>query len=151
MIAPLAIAARVTVAGVPSWILWVLIGIGLAALVFGAFLALNTRTFLSRSLEAQGDVVALEERTRIRSPHALIHPVVAFKTLSGRSVRFTSPSGSFPPESAVGDRVAVLYQAEQPEAARIRSFSSLWLFPLVFGGVGAVFLFLAAVFYAFAQ
>ena len=151
MIQTLSIATRITTNPVPLWVPWALVGVGTAALIGGALMALGSRQFLSRAAEAQGEVVALEERTRIKSPHPLIHPVVVFKTLSGQSVRFTSPSGSFPPEAAVGDRVSVLYQAGQPEAARIRSFSSLWLFPLVFGGVGLAFLLLGAVGYAFTQ
>ncbi|MCC7359429.1 MAG: DUF3592 domain-containing protein [Anaerolineales bacterium] len=41
-----------------------------------------------------------------------------------------------PPAYAVGDRVTVRYDRANPETARLDSFVELWLFPLVFGGVG---------------
>ncbi|MFE0100699.1 DUF3592 domain-containing protein [Streptomyces sp. NPDC059009] len=51
---------------------------------------------------------------------------------------FRSPTGSNPPSYERGDRVEVLYRADSPEDARINGFASLWLLPLIFGGIGLV-------------
>ena len=129
----------VTTHPVPSWLPWILFGIAGALLAGVGLLAARTRAFLSRATEAHGEVVALEERRRIRSPRPLYFPVVVFTTPSGQRNRFTSPSGSADPDHAVGDAVTVLFDAERPDAACIRSFASLWLVPIVLGGFGLVF------------
>jgi hypothetical protein len=66
-------------------------------------------------------------------------PVIVFITDSGQKVRFTSLASSYPPRYAVGDSVPVLYEANRPDQARIRSFHDLWFMPSLLGGLGLVF------------
>lgn len=46
---------------------------------------------------------------------------------------------SKPPAFSVGDKVTVLYKADDPADAHIDSFVERWLFLIIFGGLGAVF------------
>jgi hypothetical protein len=46
---------------------------------------------------------------------------------------------SLPPAYHVGETVNVLYLESDPYDARIESFTSLWLLPMIFGGIGAIF------------
>jgi Protein of unknown function (DUF3592) len=68
-------------------------------------------------------------------------PKVKFRTPSGREVIFQSEMGSSSEARRIGDTVAVRYRSEQPDVAEIDSFMPLWGLPVLFGGLGAVFLF----------
>jgi len=46
---------------------------------------------------------------------------------------------AYPAKYAVGDAVRVLYEADCPEQARIRSFHALWFICFLFGGLGLLF------------
>ena len=61
-------------------------------------------------------------------------PVVEY-TVRGVDYRLTGTYTN-PPAYDVGDRVTVRYERANPENARLDSFVELWLFPVVFGGVG---------------
>ncbi len=102
----------------------------------------RTIAFLSKAREATGKVIALEEAPP-QQPGAdeleTYAPVIVFTTHSGQKTRFTSPASSYPSRYAVGDFVPVLYEANRPDQARIRSFYDLWFVPLLFGGLGVVF------------
>ena len=64
-------------------------------------------------------------------------PVVAY-TVRGVDYQMTGTYTS-PPAYDLGDRVTVRYDRADPETARLDSFVELWLFPLVFGGLGLLF------------
>ena len=68
-------------------------------------------------------------------------PKVRFQTASGREVTFESEMGSSSEAGRIVDTVAVRYRPDQPEAAEIDSFMSLWGVALLSGGLGLVFLF----------
>jgi hypothetical protein len=65
--------------------------------------------------------------------------IVRFSTLTGRKITFRESFGSGK-GVAVGSAVEVLYLADNPRKARIRSFGSLWLVPSVIGGAGIFFI-----------
>jgi hypothetical protein len=117
---------------------FLLIGIGL--FVAAARYLTRTRTFLGKSAEAIGEVVALEEEPATEPGDPCTYrPVVSFPIDSTRRVRFKSMAHSNPPEYEVGESVRVLYDPDRPGEARIRSFTSLWLPPTVLGGLGLIF------------
>jgi len=66
------------------------------------------------------------------------HPVVEFTSADGVRRKFRDSTGSNPPAYDEGEQVEVLYRADSPEDARINGFASLWLLPLIFGGIGLV-------------
>jgi hypothetical protein len=86
----------------------------------------------------EGQVVGLKE-TLTTEEKATFAPVVRFTTADGRTIEFTSGVSSRPPAHAVGDRVMVHYDPGSG-AAEIRSFGTLWLFPIAFLGFGALLL-----------
>ncbi|WSQ14575.1 DUF3592 domain-containing protein [Streptomyces sp. NBC_01231] len=130
--------------GARQWIAFGTIGFGSLFLVIGLILAGVSVSFLSDAERAKGTVVALDWRNDSSSasrkqrgnnePHA--YPVVEFTSSDGTQKTFRNSTGSNPPSYEEGDRVEVLYHADSPEDARINGFVSLWLLPLIFGGLG---------------
>jgi hypothetical protein len=113
-----------------------LVGVGLLA---GAVaLALNTRSFIATAKSAQG-VVTQMIRDRDNDGSVTYRPVVEFTTMDGRKHTFESNMSSNPPSYRVGESVEVLHAAHHPADARIRDFGSLWLAPVILGGIGTVF------------
>jgi len=60
-------------------------------------------------------------------------------------VTFNSTSGSYPSPYKRGDRVTVLYDPKKPQRARIMSFRSMWLAPVLCFGIGGIMLFTGSV------
>ena len=86
------------------------------------------------ALEADGVVVDLRRAGKGGS-----RPVVEYRV--GDQVRSVEGSISTkPPAYSVGDKVRVLYDPANPPDARINSFVERWLFSVIFGGVGILFL-----------
>ncbi|WP_051095249.1 DUF3592 domain-containing protein [Streptomyces sp. LaPpAH-108] len=123
------------------------IAFGVLFLGIGAAVAGVSVSYLASAERAQGTVVALEWRDghssgvsrHRRSSGPSAYPVVAFTTKDGERRTFRSDAGSNPPAYEEGERVEILYRADSPEDARINGFLSLWLLPLIFGGIGALF------------
>ncbi|MGW5868593.1 DUF3592 domain-containing protein [Streptomyces sp. NPDC055239] len=103
-------------------------------------------SFLADAERAPGTVVSLEWRNDIhgtsRKQRAndgpTAYPVVEFTPADGTPRTFRGSAGSNPPSYDRGEQVEVLYLADSPEDARINGFASLWLLPVVLGGIGFV-------------
>jgi len=70
-------------------------------------------------------------------------PVVEFKARDGKRRTVQLNEGSNPQSHEVGDEVTVLYEPENPNDARIKSFGSsalMWILPSITGLLGAAFL-----------
>ncbi|MGW7519960.1 DUF3592 domain-containing protein [Streptomyces sp. NPDC054796] len=121
-----------------------MIAFGTLFLVIGLIVAGTSVSFLTSAERAQGTVVDLEWRVShtesSRKKHGddkpSAYPVVEFTSADGTPRTFHSSTGSNPPSYERGERVEVLYRADAPEDARINGFASLWLLPLIFGGIG---------------
>ncbi|MDG4862986.1 DUF3592 domain-containing protein [Streptomyces sp. T-3] len=126
---------------------------GFGAIVFGSLflvaaviLAGMSVSDLANAERAQGRVVALEWRNddsgTSRKQHGndepAAYPVVEFTSADGIPRTFKSSFGSNPPSYEEGEQVEVLYDADSPEDAQINGFASLWLLPLLFGGIGVL-------------
>ncbi|MGD6747419.1 DUF3592 domain-containing protein [Streptomyces sp. BH106] len=128
---------------------WVVLGVsafGGIFLVVGLILAWSSVSLLREADRTTGRVVAVEWRdshigvtrkTRERDKPSA-YPVVEFTTADGTPHTFRSSTGSNPPSYEEGERVEVLYRADDPEDAQINGFLSLWLLPLIFGGIGLI-------------
>ncbi|MCX4734334.1 DUF3592 domain-containing protein [Streptomyces sp. NBC_01363] len=132
--------------GVRWWITFGTITFGTLFLVVGLILAGVSASFLTDAERAPGTVVALERRNdhngasrkKRESDRPVAYPVVEFTSADGTPRTFRSSTGSNPPSYEQGERVEVLYRSDSPEDARINGFASLWLLPLLFGGIGLV-------------
>lgn len=133
--------------GARKWITFGAMAFGALFLVIGLILAGVSVSFLTDAERAPGTVVSLEWRTDHHSSgyrkkgvsdEPMAYPVVEFTSADGTRRTFRNSTGSNPPSYEEGERVEVLYRADSPEDARINGFVSLWLLPLVFGGIGLV-------------
>ncbi|MEW2129006.1 DUF3592 domain-containing protein [Streptomyces sp. NPDC005435] len=129
------------------WLVWGFLAAGVLFLGIGVALGGMSVSFLSSAERAQGTVIALNwgsshsgyGRSSRGSGGPSAHPVVTFRAKDGEQHMFTSSAGSNPPAYDRGESVEVLYRANDPDDARINGFLSLWLLPVVFGGLGVVF------------
>lgn len=119
--------------------------IGLLLLCVGIALAASTASFLASAERTDGTVVALTERTtttRSSDGHTRSstswYPTVEF-TVHGSRYSFQSSTGGNPPSYEKGEGVPVAYDPGDPSNARISSFWSAFLAPLIVGGLGVVF------------
>jgi hypothetical protein len=116
---------------------FLLLGVGFLAIAIPIFV--QKRRFVSRAASATGVVTDLKS-TELQAGMQSYNPVVQFQTHDGRMVEFESDTGgpeeSYPP----GGQVEVLYDPLNPEKAHIKTSFMLWGIPLLFGGLGAVFL-----------
>ncbi|MDV9171659.1 DUF3592 domain-containing protein [Streptomyces sp. W16] len=120
-------------------------------LAVGLILAGVSVSFLTGADRAPGTVVSLDWRaghstgTSRTNSGPMAYPVVEFTPAHGTPRTFRGSTGSNPPSYGTGDRVEVLYHANSPEDARINGFASLWLLPLIFGGIGLAAVVIATV------
>ncbi|MEU3742327.1 DUF3592 domain-containing protein [Streptomyces sp. NPDC032198] len=132
--------------GARRWVTFGLIAFGTLFTVIGLILAGVSISFLTDAERAKGTVVSLEWRidhsgssSKSRgSDGPVAYPVVEFTSADGKPRSFEGSMGSNPPAYDQGERVDVLYRADSPGDARIDGFVSLWLLPLIFGGIGLV-------------
>jgi hypothetical protein len=120
---------------------WITLGVFLTTSPFvaiGAQEAYQTHIQLRESELLPGKVIAnhlaVDHRDGLEE-HAY-RPEVTFATRDGTEHHFTDGAGSLPPDYAVGEPVAVLYDGAQPEKSRISSWKRLWLVPTLFIIVG---------------
>lgn len=140
------VQVQVSGRGAGRWIAFGAIAFGSLFLVVGLILAGVSVSFLADAERTQGTVVALEwrndhdgaSRKKRGNDEPAAYPVVEFASADGTPRTFRSSTGSNPPSYEEGERVEVLYRADSPEDARINGFASLWLLPLIFGGIGLV-------------
>ena len=117
-------------------------GVGTLFTVIGVVNALDTRSFVTTAIPAQGTVIDVVRRSSSDSDGDVsyaYYPVIKFTPSSGAANIFESNTGSNPPSFSKGQTVEVLYNPQQPNSARINSWFSLWGFPAIFIGVGSVF------------
>jgi hypothetical protein len=117
-------------------VIFALVGAGL--LIGAAALAIHTRGFLETAKHAPGTVIEMII-VRDNDGSVTYKPLVEFTAMNGATVSFASNSSSNPPSYRVGEEVGVLYAPDDANDARIDSFGSLWLGPIILGGIGSVF------------
>src|SRR5262245_13723353 len=105
-----------------------------------AYLFDDTRSWIGRSVGAQGKE---SEMARVRAPGTgsiSFAPVVRFQTAMGDTVEFQSTFQSNPPAYSTGQIVRVLYDPNRPNSAAIAGLFSVWGTTIVLSAVGAMFL-----------
>jgi hypothetical protein len=116
--------------------------VGLAMLVIAIVVFSRTRRFLATAVSAQGTVTEMIQRTgkdREGRTSTIWAPRVRF-TVSDQTIEFESKVGSSPPRYAEGQTVEVKYDPQDPNSARVAAASSMWLVPVLVGGIGVILL-----------
>jgi hypothetical protein len=114
--------------------------IGLIFCVIAFVMYSNTLNSLQGTIAAQGRIVSCEMRRVTNSDKSVSYqclPTVRFTTASGEEIDFVSSMSSNTFHE--GDEVPVQYHPDHPRNALISSFMGLWFLPLMFGGLGSLF------------
>ncbi|MBD2596190.1 DUF3592 domain-containing protein [Nostoc spongiaeforme FACHB-130] len=117
-------------------------GIGSIFLITGIIIAIDTRSFSKNSIPAQGTVINVvkhKSRDSKGRSSTIYYPVIKFTANSGKVVEFEAGSGSNPPAYSPGQQVEILYNPQEPESAAIHSWFDLWFLPIMFIGMGSLF------------
>ena len=104
--------------------------VGLGFLVAATLVSLQTREFVASAVSTTGLVVALEPG------HRGYYTVFTYADDHGQPHTDRTDSAEDPAPFRVGSRITALYLPNLPEAARIKSFRTLWLLPAVLWGFG---------------
>jgi hypothetical protein len=121
-----------------------------AFLVLGGisvYLYTTTNTFLSHASHAQGTVIDLLQHNSSEDSSVTYYPEIKFIDKTGRSIEFYSNYSSNPPDYVKGDKVNLLYDPQNPRNAKVVSFTTIWLLPLVTFIVSIISLLISCGFY----
>ncbi|MBL4784484.1 MAG: DUF3592 domain-containing protein [Cohaesibacteraceae bacterium] len=117
--------------------------IGIGLLYFSVSDYRSTSAFIAETKKAEGTVIEMIEELREgmgpneRRGYVYL-PRVEFIDNGGIKQIFTSNSANS--ELSVGEIVEVFYREDKPEDARINSFSTLWLPPIIMALFGVIFI-----------
>ena len=112
--------------------------VGLASLIVGAIFFIRTSEFLATAKTAPGRVIHLDPDTD-NHHNITYHTVFTFDDDSRRSHTVRTSYSQRPQPYNVSDQIVVLFSPGSPDEARIRSFTSLWLAPMILGAIGLSF------------
>ena len=118
---------------------WFAISAAVICLIVALCAYLHARAFMRSASRAQGTVTRVEKRAD-HDADDMYYPVVGFRDARGVEQELFSSVGSVPPSHKVGDTVAVLYLADQPQSAKLDEFFDLWGLAAVCGGLGVFWL-----------
>ncbi len=115
---------------------------GIIFLSIVVYLTLSTLQFQKTALQAVGTVVKFHEKvsTKDHKIETMYYPEFAFLDAENKLHLIESSSGSYPPAYEIGEKVTMLYQAEDPDNAKADSLSDLWVGPIVLSILGVAFL-----------
>lgn len=108
---------------------------GLPFLAIALGVGFSNYSFIQKAEQTTGTVVDL-----IYSRKGMARPKVVYAIPDGRNYTYVSSNASNPPSFRVDEQVDILYDPKNPGNARIKSFGSLWLLPLIFGAFGTIFM-----------
>jgi len=119
--------------------------VGLVLCAVAWLLHHNTATFIASASRTQGEVMRLlHVESSKRNESGTWKPLVRFKAPSGEIIEFAPSSSSSPPAYEVGETVDVFFDPNDPQDAMLDGFFSLWGGAAITGGLGLVFLLVAA-------
>lgn len=111
--------------------------IGVAILTLGAYQTIDTVAFVVGAERTEARFTGAAVRIGGNHGGAFFHPIFEFVTPAGRTIDFTLSSGSTEQPYSAGDRVPILHDRARPQNARLNSFITLCLIPLVLDAAGA--------------
>ena len=117
---------------------WVFVVVGGAIAVGGLIWGINTASFVKRAAKTSGTVIEIERGTSSKRG-STYRPVFTFADASGATHTHRSSMGAPRNFFAPDEKVTVVYDAADPDNAKIDSYQQIWLGPLVLGGFGILF------------
>jgi hypothetical protein len=122
----------------------IFLAVAAVMLALGFFFLSRTRRFLRTAVDATGRIVDLVESSGSEGG-TVYQAVVEFQTGDGRTVRWQETMASNPPAGHPGDNVPMKYDPADPNKARIAKAVRMWFMPMLFGGLGLLFLVLGVI------
>jgi Protein of unknown function (DUF3592) len=125
-----------------TWVARLFIAIGVGIAVFGGRSGLETYSFISESVLAEGTVVDWSQGTwqtgRSREPGAY-YPVIEVLTHDGARLVGEAETGVGMNQLTVGEKLPVRYRSTDSTRMRVASLSGLWLKEMVFALLAIAF------------
>lgn len=125
------------------WLYYLSAGMGLVGsilLFFAGKRFIQTIIFLWAAERTEGKIVSFIE-SKNNDGLTMYLPVFDYQTRLGKTYRQKAKVASNPPGYKVGERVTILFMKKDPQNARLKSFSELWLMTAVLIIFGAAFSF----------
>lgn len=115
--------------------------IGAALIAFGTSIHRQHSALKAHGRETAGVIIGFERIGQQGGPElrgTFLVPVVRFTASSGQEITFLGSTNTSPPwaDYRAGGKVAVIYDPQQPENARIDTFAEIWFAPLLLWIVG---------------
>jgi hypothetical protein len=110
--------------------------VGGGILLFVIKNTIETVVFIRSASKTVGQVIRLAT-TRNSDGHTLYLPVFQYRTNDGSLHEYTSTVASKPPAYQIGATATLFYLRKNPQNAKLRSFSELWLLNLILALVGS--------------
>ena len=134
-------------ASAEAWIVRIFTSVAVVMLLVAGISTVFVLQKLGREESVPGVVVDVVEQryedAETDNVSYYYYPVVEFKARDGKRRTVQLTEGSNPQSNEVGDEVTILYEPENPNDARIKSFGSsalMWILPSITGILGAGFL-----------
>ena len=106
-------------------------------MIIAGFVASSSQEKSNTYVQVEGMVIDFDQSSSDDS--YTYYPIVEYTGNDGNTYTFRSSVGSSPPSYDINEIVKVMHPEGNPEKGELNDFTSLWLFPLIFGGLGFVF------------
>ena len=113
-------------------------GMGALFAGFGGWFLWQESSFSERSIPTRGTIVKLVDY-RDSDGDTMYRPVAEYFDARGRRYEFSSNTSSSSPGFRIGEEVDILYDPLKPHDARIDTWGQRFLLPVIFSGMGSLF------------
>lgn len=116
--------------------------LGLFILAAGGYYAFESLMLVQNGRESSGVVVGFHEQVS-EDQQVRYAPIIEYQ-VGSQTYRFASASYANSPAYAIGESLALRYDPERPDQARLDRFGTLWGLPLGLGAAGFLVLLVGA-------
>lgn len=110
---------------------------GIILLIFAYYSYNAQKAFIANAIHANGTVTEIIlHKTTSKDGHDTYAPVISFEDAQGREHVFESNKNTSKPVHKIGQTVYIIYDPQKPSKAEINEVAALWLYPIMFGGIG---------------
>ena len=116
---------------------WIFIITGASCLALSVYTYNSRIVYLATAKYTMAEVKSLASEKDSKGSTAYA-PIYAFQDEEGKTWQIKSNTSSNPPQYAVGDKIRIYYQVNNPENSVIDGFFELWLLSAVFLFIGVL-------------